>query len=357
MNNRHENQHNRRSQDRPRDEHGRFESESDWNRGRNRGGGRQNQGNDRRYGGGDTMYGSRDDSSRSDYDSYDQYGGGQRQSGGMGQGGMGQGGYQDYDQGGYGGSDREGGRFGGGSSDWGNQSYYGPTDYNRSQSPGSNYGQSEYGISGQSGYGSYGSQGSGRFGGSDDRWRGNRGGGFGSDFDRQRYGQESGGYDQYRGTSSSSVYGGRQSLFGVSGFGGGGSGRGMSYDEGMDQFSRQGSHAGRGPKGYKRSDERIQEDVSEALSQHPEIDASEIEVKVSNGEVTLSGTVTDRNFKRMAEDVAERSSGVQDVRNDIRVQRETENGSSGQNSMKGKSNTASGSGSGSGSKSQESKTA
>jgi len=81
------------------------------------------------------------------------------------------------------------------------------------------------------------------------------------------------------------------------------------------------SHAGKGPKGYRRSDERIQEDVSEALSQHHELDASEIEVKVNNGEVILSGSVTERQFKRMAEDIAERCPGVRDVRNDIRVQR------------------------------------
>jgi osmotically-inducible protein OsmY len=90
----------------------------------------------------------------------------------------------------------------------------------------------------------------------------------------------------------------------------------------LGQFTseRRGMHAGRGPKGYRRSDERITEDVNEALSQHPDLDASEIEVKVQNGEVTLSGTVEERQYKRMAEDVVERCSGVQDVRNEIRVQ-------------------------------------
>jgi hypothetical protein len=64
------------------------------------------------------------------------------------------------------------------------------------------------------------------------------------------------------------------------------------------------------------------EDVNEALAEHSQIDASEIEVKVSNGEVTLSGTVTERQFKRMAEDIVERCSGVVDVRNEIRVERQ-----------------------------------
>ena len=38
--------------------------------------------------------------------------------------------------------------------------------------------------------------------------------------------------------------------------------------------------SGRGPKGYRRSDERIAEEVSEALARHPDIDASDIEVRV-----------------------------------------------------------------------------
>ena len=51
-------------------------------------------------------------------------------------------------------------------------------------------------------------------------------------------------------------------------------------------------HRGRGPKNYKRSDERIREDVCDRLSDDGMVDASEIEVKVSGAEVTLDGTVT-----------------------------------------------------------------
>ena len=103
------------------------------------------------------------------------------------------------------------------------------------------------------------------------------------------------------------------------------------------QQQQQGSHIGKGPKGYRRSDDRILEDVNETLAQHSEIDASEIEVKVSSGEVTLTGTVNDRQSKRLAEDVVERCSGVLDVRNEIRVQREADNQNQGQQA-KGKSN-------------------
>ena len=84
--------------------------------------------------------------------------------------------------------------------------------------------------------------------------------------------------------------------------------------------STRGRFTGRGPKGYVRSDERIKEDVSDRLEQHGEIDASEIEVQVSHGEVTLEGTVEDRRTKRLAEDIIEICPGVKQVHNRIRVQ-------------------------------------
>jgi osmotically-inducible protein OsmY len=81
-----------------------------------------------------------------------------------------------------------------------------------------------------------------------------------------------------------------------------------------------GRYSGRGPKGWQRSDDRIREDVNERLTDHPDVDASEIEVQVNNGEVTLSGTVEERRAKRLAEDIAESVSGVREVHNQLRVQ-------------------------------------
>jgi hypothetical protein len=43
---------------------------------------------------------------------------------------------------------------------------------------------------------------------------------------------------------------------------------------------------------------------------------------VREGEVTLSGTVSDRQMKRAAEDVAEAVFGVEHVQNNIRVKKE-----------------------------------
>lgn len=80
-----------------------------------------------------------------------------------------------------------------------------------------------------------------------------------------------------------------------------------------------GPHTGRGPRGYQRSDERIREDVCDALCEHGYIDASDVEVTVVNGEVTLLGVVRERPQKRMAEDAVEQVSGVREVHNQLRV--------------------------------------
>lgn len=88
-------------------------------------------------------------------------------------------------------------------------------------------------------------------------------------------------------------------------------------------------HRGKGPKGYARSDDRIREDVCDCLTDDPMLDAGEIEVQVKNGEVTLSGTVSDRLAKRHAEDMIERVSGVKDVQNNIRAKERDAGRSSG----------------------------
>jgi hypothetical protein len=44
---------------------------------------------------------------------------------------------------------------------------------------------------------------------------------------------------------------------------------------------------------------------------------------MNNGVVTLSGTVNSREEKRMAEDIAQSVSGVSDVQNNLRINRQT----------------------------------
>lgn len=94
--------------------------------------------------------------------------------------------------------------------------------------------------------------------------------------------------------------------------------RGMSYDQDRSRTS----HFGKGPKGYRRSDDRIKEDVCEALAHSHSVDASEIDVMVKDGIVTLTGTVDSRSTKREAESCVEHLSGVDDVRNELQVKRE-----------------------------------
>jgi len=87
----------------------------------------------------------------------------------------------------------------------------------------------------------------------------------------------------------------------------------------LDRPERGGGHRGKGPRGYARSDERIREIVCEALTDHDGVDASNIDVVVNAGEVTLSGTVEDRRQKRLAEDVVEACAGVKDVSNQLKL--------------------------------------
>ena len=84
---------------------------------------------------------------------------------------------------------------------------------------------------------------------------------------------------------------------------------------------QRGPHRGKGPKGFEPSDARIHERVCEALADDHNIDASNIEVSVHEGEVTLTGSIDDRETKRMAEDCVLQCSGVRDVHNQLRIAR------------------------------------
>jgi len=82
-----------------------------------------------------------------------------------------------------------------------------------------------------------------------------------------------------------------------------------------------GPHAGKGPQNYERSPEHIVEEVSERLTQHGGIDASDISVSIENNEIILTGTVESRLTKRLAEDIADSVPGVRDVHNRLTLRR------------------------------------
>jgi hypothetical protein len=82
-----------------------------------------------------------------------------------------------------------------------------------------------------------------------------------------------------------------------------------------------GRYSGVGPRGYRRSDDRIQDDINDRLTWNGQIDATDVQVDVKDGIATLSGTVNSRQDKRLAEYVAEDVSGVTDVQNNLKINR------------------------------------
>jgi osmotically-inducible protein OsmY len=86
----------------------------------------------------------------------------------------------------------------------------------------------------------------------------------------------------------------------------------------MGRFEERESFRGRGPKGFSRSDDRIREDVCDLLEDNPDLDASDVEVKVDSGEVTLTGRVDGRWAKRLAEDITCSVRGVRECHNQLR---------------------------------------
>jgi len=100
-------------------------------------------------------------------------------------------------------------------------------------------------------------------------------------------------------------------------FGGGGEAR--AYEPGTyDRPASRGAR-GLGPQGYKRSDERISDDAHERLTDDTWLDATNIAISVSGGEITLSGTVESREAKHRAERLVENISGVNHVQNNLRL--------------------------------------
>lgn len=94
--------------------------------------------------------------------------------------------------------------------------------------------------------------------------------------------------------------------------------------EGGDQpqpDSGRGRYIGCGPRGYRRSDTRIAEDINEALTWHPDIDASEVEVAVAAGTVTLTGLVYDGHTRRLVVEVATQIAGVCELDDQLSVAR------------------------------------
>jgi osmotically-inducible protein OsmY len=263
--------------------------------------------------------------------------------GGEGQFGDQDRGYRDYSRGGnfeprYGEGQRHGsGQSGGSEGNYGDS--YGSSGSSnwRQQREGGSYGG--YGSTGDYGYGS---QGRGKWSSQQDR---SSFGNFSSSNDESAQYYGAGNYSAGGSGYGGGYYGGGRQQSGVGVYGPSGLpssqfGGHQQYSGGGGEYSGYGNRTswgdrgdqerpgllkrifGRGPKGYKRSDERLREDISERLMQSDTIDSSEVTVEVVEGRVTLQGTVPDRYMKHAIEDVADSCPGIQDVDNRIRVERE-----------------------------------
>jgi len=237
------------------------------------------------------------------------------------------GGFGDQDRGSYGSGEsgyqggRQGGAgYGGDFPDRG-RGGYGQGGYGQGGSEQGGYSQ-QGGYGQQSGYGQHGGWGSDQGSGSQDWARQNRTG--------QAGGYRGSAYGGQSGSSRSGGYYGSGSQSGDRDFWDKASDEVSSWfgDEDAERRRRQDQHRGRGPKNYARSDERIQEEVNDRLTDDGSLDASDIDVSVSGREVTLSGEVASRTDKRRAEDIAESISGVTHVQNNLRVKQNNQFGSS-----------------------------
>jgi osmotically-inducible protein OsmY len=79
-----------------------------------------------------------------------------------------------------------------------------------------------------------------------------------------------------------------------------------------------------GPRARRKSDDSLREEIREILTADPELEATDIEVEVEDGAVTLRGAVVDSDARLLAEELVESLAGVREVHNRLRVEREEE---------------------------------
>jgi hypothetical protein len=104
----------------------------------------------------------------------------------------------------------------------------------------------------------------------------------------------------------------------------------------------QGMSQHRGPKGWKRTDERLKEDICERLYHTQHIDSSDVTVEVKDGKVMLEGSVPQRGMKHALEDLIDACPGVTDIDNRVRVSQGGSQSQTGQSGSSGTSGSTSG---------------
>jgi osmotically-inducible protein OsmY len=91
--------------------------------------------------------------------------------------------------------------------------------------------------------------------------------------------------------------------------------------QGPERRKPGGSHMGPGLQFHRRSDDKIHEEIWELLTNNADLDASEVDLHVEGGEVTVTGTVDSRDAKWLIEDMVNSVTGVREVNNRLKVAR------------------------------------
>ena len=80
-----------------------------------------------------------------------------------------------------------------------------------------------------------------------------------------------------------------------------------------------GPYSGLGPI-YSDAGDPTGQEVASRLTQHGQVDATNIEITIDGGEVLLEGTVNDEEAKQLAQEALESVAGVSSVQNQLQVQ-------------------------------------
>lgn len=90
----------------------------------------------------------------------------------------------------------------------------------------------------------------------------------------------------------------------------------------MGHYKSEGQHIWNSrPKSHRRSDTVIKGEVCDILAESPNVNCSNIDVSVNSGVVTLRGTIQEPLEKQQVEDLVEYVSGVNEVQNELKVER------------------------------------
>lgn len=88
-----------------------------------------------------------------------------------------------------------------------------------------------------------------------------------------------------------------------------------------DQYEIKRNYYGFGPKGYRRSDQKLKDEARLLLNQDPILDSSNINIEVFNNVIYLRGFVDSRKDKKRAELLIEDIFGIEDIQNQLKIMR------------------------------------